>query len=140
MAIESIGRVGETPPADQVATLGLEEFLTLFLTQLNYQDPLEPVDQREFLAQLAQFASLEIASRSNENTAALLDVTSLSQSIGLLGRTVDVRLVNGTATGQVIAMRLVNDQPQLTVTQADGSLVFASPAQVISVIDLGLEN
>ncbi len=140
MAIESIGRVSDTGVASQAAGVGLEDFLRIFLTQLNYQDPLEPVDNREFLAQLAQFASLEIASRSNENSEALLDVTSLSQSIGLLGRTVDVQLENGQATGEVIAMRLVNDQPQLSISQADGSVIFASPTQVTQVVQLSGEN
>ena len=136
MAIESIGRVGDTSVATQQASVGLEDFLNIFLTQLNFQDPLEPVDNREFLAQLAQFASLEIATRSNENSEALLDVASLSQSIGLLGRVVDVQLETGTATGQVIAMSLVNDQPRLTISQADGAVLFASPAQVSQVIEL----
>jgi flagellar basal-body rod modification protein FlgD len=137
MAIESIGRVGDTSVASQQASVGLEDFLNIFLTQLNYQDPLEPVDNREFLAQLAQFASLEIATRSNENSEALLDVTSLQQSIGLLGRLVDVQLANGSASGEVIAMRLVNEQPQLTISQEDGTVVFASPSQVTQVIELG---
>lgn len=137
MAIDSIGAVGNVQVAAAQASVGLEDFLQIFLTQLNYQDPLEPVDNREFLAQLAQFSSVEIANRTSETTTALLDVNSLSQSIGLLGKTVNVNLEQGSATGTVIAMSLVNGQPQLTISQQNGSLLRASPTQVSTIIDLG---
>lgn len=137
MAIDSIGAVGNVQVAAAQASVGLEDFLQIFLTQLNYQDPLEPVDNREFLAQLAQFSSVEIANRTSETTTALLDVNSLSQSIGLLGKTVNVNLEQGSASGTVIAMSLVNGQPQLTISQQNGSLLRASPTQVSTIIDLG---
>jgi len=137
MAIDSIGAVGNVQIAAAQASVGLEDFLQIFLTQLNYQDPLEPVDNREFLAQLAQFSSVELANRTSETTTALLDVSSLSQSIGLLGKTVNVSLEQGTASGTVIAMSLVSGQPQLTISQSNGSLLRASPTQVTTVIDLG---
>ena len=62
--------------------LGKEEFLNLLVTQLRYQDPLEPMKDTEFVAQLAQFSSLE--QLSNINTS--LDTSSqlnyiLSQTI-----------------------------------------------------------
>jgi len=137
MEIDSIGAVGNVQVAAAQASVGLEDFLQIFLTQLNYQDPLEPVDNREFLAQLAQFSSVEIANRTSETTTALLDVSSLSQSIGLLGKTVNVNLEQGSASGTVIAMSLVNGQPQLTISQENGSLLRASPTQVSTVIELG---
>jgi flagellar basal-body rod modification protein FlgD len=140
MAIETIGRIGDTDLVPAQASVGLEDFLNIFLTQLNYQDPLEPVDNREFLAQLAQFSSVEIANRTNENTEALLDLNGLSQSIGLLGKQVNVNLEGGSSTGEVIAMNLVNDQPRLTVSQADGSVISVSPTQVSAVIQLTPEN
>jgi flagellar basal-body rod modification protein FlgD len=118
------------------ASVGLDEFLNIFLTQLNYQDPLEPVDNREFLAQLAQFSSVELANRTNDNTEALLDVSNLSQSIGLLGRTVNVQLETGSTSGEVVAMSLVQGQPRLSVKQADGTFVSVSPTQISSVIQL----
>jgi len=46
----------QKPPS---STLGKDEFLTLLTTQLQYQDPLSPMDNSEFIAQLAQFSSVE---------------------------------------------------------------------------------
>jgi flagellar basal-body rod modification protein FlgD len=40
-------------------TLGQDDFLKLFVTQMKYQNPLNPMDSTEFTAQLAQFSSLE---------------------------------------------------------------------------------
>ncbi len=140
MAIDSVGAVGRTDVVSAQASVGLDDFLNIFLTQLNYQDPLEPVDNREFLAQLAQFSSVELANRTNETTSAILDVSNLSQSIGLLGRTVNVQLETGSSSGEVIAMSLVQGQPRLSVKQADGSIISVSPTQVSSVIQLTAGN
>lgn len=140
MAIDSVGAVGRTDVVSAQASVGLDDFLNIFLTQLNYQDPLEPVDNREFLAQLAQFSSVELANRTNETTSAILDVSNLSQSIGLLGRTVNVQLETGSSSGEVIAMSLVQGQPRLSVKQPDGSIISVSPTQVSSVIQLSAGN
>ncbi len=140
MAIDSVGAVGRTDVVSAQASVGLDDFLNIFLTQLNYQDPLEPVDNREFLAQLAQFSSVELANRTNETTSAILDVSNLSQSIGLLGRTVNVQLETGSSSGEVIAMSLVQGQPRLSVRQPDGSIISVSPTQVSSVIQLSAGN
>ena len=140
MAIDSVGAVGRTDVVSAQASVGLDDFLNIFLTQLNYQDPLEPVDNREFLAQLAQFSSVELANRTNETTSAILDVSNLSQSIGLLGRTVNVQLETGSSSGEVIAMSLVQGQPRLSVRQPDGSVISVSPTQVSSVIHLSAGN
>ena len=74
MAVDAIGRT-ETQSFDiNQSTVGLEDFLQIFLTQLSFQDPLEPVDNREFLAQLAQFSSLQVATETESGIDNLLDI------------------------------------------------------------------
>ncbi len=52
-------------------TLGKDDFLSLLVTQLKYQDPMEPLKDTEFIAQLAQFNALEQAQNTNEGIESL---------------------------------------------------------------------
>lgn len=133
MAIESIGHVSSEAQNATQQTVGTDDFLKLFLTQLNYQDPLEPVDNREFLAQLAQFSNLQIANESNKSIEQLVDVNSINQSVSLLGKKVSVSsaaVPGGAAIGTVSAVELVGDNLLLGVTLTDGSVVRVTPASI----------
>lgn len=69
--------------------LGRDQFLTLFLTQLNNQDPLNPMDSSEFSSQLAEFSSLEQLFNINDNLEALHDVQDNGnrfQALELIGK------------------------------------------------------
>jgi flagellar basal-body rod modification protein FlgD len=92
----SIQNVGTTtaPPAAPTATgpksLGKDDFLKLLVTQLRHQDPLNPLDQNQFLAQTAQFTSLEHLqniSRGLEDLRAVSGTSGLAQSASVIGRT-----------------------------------------------------
>jgi len=79
MTIDAIGAVtGAAPAADDAATpavkpsaLGRDAFLALLVTQLEHQNPLEPKADGEFLAQLAQFSSLESLQDIKQDIGAL---------------------------------------------------------------------
>ena len=58
----------------KTAQLGREAFLNLLVTQLQHQNPLEPQADGEFLAQLAQFSSLESLQEIKKDIAALRSV------------------------------------------------------------------
>lgn len=70
--------------------LGKDAFLQLLVTQLRYQDPLSPMDNSEFIAQMAQFSSLEQMQNMNNNLEDFLRMSSLSQGADLIGKTVEV--------------------------------------------------
>lgn len=63
-------------------SLDKESFLLLLVTQFQHQDPLNPMDDKEFVAQLAQFSSLEQAMTTNENLTSLLEAQQTQQSMG----------------------------------------------------------
>jgi flagellar basal-body rod modification protein FlgD len=134
MAIDAIGRVADQDAGLSQAAVGLDDFLEIFLAQLNFQDPLEPVDNREFIAQLAQFSSLELANQTNDGVSGLLEVQSITQSVGLLGKEVQVSTNGGSTIGEVVAIRLAGNQPVLSIKTADGQYVEGvSPANVVLV-------
>ena len=103
--------------------LKLEDLLHVLLTELTHQDPFKPVDNKDFMAQIAQLSSLDAAQRLNQNLEQLLTLQSLNQSVGLLGRTVAARTEGGPVSGQVSALSLVGGEPRLTLTTADGRTI-----------------
>ncbi len=104
-------------------TMGLQDFLKILLTQLNYQDPLKPMDNQEFMAQMAQFTALEQSQRLNEKLDLLITNQAALQSVGLIGRTVDVTNENGKVTGTVSSLSLQGDAPSVSVTTSTGSVL-----------------
>ena len=71
----------------------LNKFLNLLVTQLKYQDPLDPMDASEFTSQLVQFAGVEQQIYANSNLEKLLaleETNQISSLIGLIGKTVEV--------------------------------------------------
>ena len=69
MAVNLIGGVTSPTTSNlnlQATGIGQEDFLRILLAQLRFQDPLKPVDNQAFVAQLAQFTSLEIGRQQSE--------------------------------------------------------------------------
>ena len=121
MAIGSVAAPSLAPASSNA--LGLQDFMKVLLTQLTFQDPLKPMDNQAFMTQMAQFSALEQSQQLNERMQQLLENQAALQSIGLLGRTVDV-LVDGTrSTGTVTAMGLQGAAPLLTVSLPGGAVL-----------------
>ena len=76
-------------------------FLQLLVTQLQNQDPLDPVTNQDFLSQLAQFQSLEEQIKGTQQTAMILLSTTLSSASSLIGREVTVISAQGPMEGLV---------------------------------------
>lgn len=83
------------------AGLGRDDFLQLLITQLQNQDPTSPMNDREFIAQMAQFSTLEQMSNLSGDFTALANVLSSGQAMGLIGRSVEVATPAGPVSGQV---------------------------------------
>ncbi|QNB08831.1 flagellar hook capping protein [Herbaspirillum frisingense] len=131
MAIDSVSGSSAT---SQASSLNMQDFLKILLTQLNYQDPMKPMDNQEFMGQLAQFTALEQTQQLNTKIDQLISTQAALQSVGLIGRTVDVTVTSGTVTGTVKALSLSGDTPQLTVLSSSGqTLSGISLAQISAV-------
>src|ERR1051325_6759017 len=81
--------------------LGQDAFLKLLVTQLTNQDPLDPQDQSQFLAQLAQFSTVEGVNNMATSQSHL-------QASTLLGRTIDAKIVEDNVpkivSGKVVSV------------------------------------
>jgi flagellar basal-body rod modification protein FlgD len=133
MPISSAAAAGASPAA-QSSAIGIQDFLKILTAQLNNQDPLKPVDNQEFVAQIAQFATLEQSRQLNVKIDQLLSAQASTQSLGLLGKTVDLDQDGFIVSGQVTALALASGQPLLTVTTASGQFQDnVSLSQIINI-------
>lgn len=85
---------GGTQVSNNNSELDKEAFLKLLVTQFQYQDPLNPMEDKEFIAQLAQFSALEQSMQTNENITLLLNETAMQTSISVtnyIGKEVSAR-------------------------------------------------
>ena len=131
MALDAIGVVG-SQPSTLTGNPGIsqEDFMKILLTQLRFQDPLKPVDNQEFVAQLAQFSALEINRQQSEKVDTLLSLQGTAQSIGLLGRTVEVTTASGSTSGTVLAVSFATGEPRLTIKTSAATLIDVRPSSV----------
>jgi flagellar basal-body rod modification protein FlgD len=114
--------------------LDMQSLLQIILTQLTYQDPLKPVDNFEFVSQLAQFTSLEQTRQMTDKIDNLLSVQSATQTLGLLGRSVDVQTDTALLSGVVKSVSFKDSQPQLTIETESGEfLTNATISQIVAV-------
>lgn len=86
--IEEIIKSSNASSSRNTGALGKDDFLNLLVTQLRYQDPLNPQDDKEFIAQMAQFSALEQS--QNMNTT-----MTNSQAFSLIGK-----YINATTTDE----------------------------------------
>jgi flagellar basal-body rod modification protein FlgD len=120
------------PPQQQSRTdLGQEDFLTLMITQFQNQDPFEPMDNGQFLGQLAQFSTVSGIESLNSSfsglSGALLDEQAL-QASNLVGRTVLAVAETGYYSGSesmsgAVELGASVNNVQIDITDASGALV-----------------
>lgn len=125
MTVDAIGGAlgGQDTQAASRSQISQDDFIRLFLAQLQFQDPLEPLDNREFLAQLAQFSGLEQARQTTQGVDNLLLMSSGAQALSLLDRDVQVATDGSSVTGKVIAVNFTANGPELTVQPGTGPVV-----------------
>lgn len=112
------------------AELGQQQFLQLMVTQLQYQDPLEPVGQQEFLQQMAQFSVVEGVEQLNGQFSDFLKLQTLSQGTDLIGQHVEYtdRVTGETHQGMVSETRAVDGVLTLLV---DGQRISLAEIQAV---------
>jgi flagellar basal-body rod modification protein FlgD len=132
--------------------MGKDEFLKLLITELQYQDAMNPMEDKEFISQMAQFSSLEqmqnLSSVMEEGLQTLTEaqqelsdnmagtlglmlenmtVNSLNQGVGLLGREITYQSGNEEKIGVVSAIK-----------QVDGTYAAVVDGKEVSLLNINL--
>lgn len=96
--------------------LDQDDFLTLLMTQFKAQDPMEPMKDTAFIAQMAQFTTLEQSKAMTADIAALREQQEILQANGMIGRNVVVQ-VSGelVAQGTVTAVQMEAGTPKIVI-------------------------
>lgn len=102
-----------TEKSSSSSSLGKDEFLSLLVTQMQYQDPLEPSSDTEFISQMAQFSSLEQMQNLN-------DTFSQYQAYSMVGKYATANFGTGTLEGYVESVSKVGST---TYAVIDGTTV-----------------
>jgi flagellar basal-body rod modification protein FlgD len=107
--------------------LGKDDFLKLLVTQMRYQDPLKPMEDKEFISQLAQFSSLEQMMNVGQ-------ATNMNWGVSLLGKDVLGMDENGVAVAGVAkSIRLLDGKPLVTLFLGEDKYVEVELAKVTEV-------
>ena len=114
--------------------LGFEDLLRIVLTQLTYQDPLKPVENFEFVSQLAQFTQIQQTQTMSDRLTMLAQSGSIAQATELLARTVDIPSNGGTLTGVVKSIAFQSGEPRLTIQTANNQTISNVALSAISRI------
>jgi len=113
--------------ASNKAALDYDTFLTLLVEQMKNQDPTEPMDATEQIAQLATFSQVEQTIQTNKNLELLLQSSNLSQAGAIIGRT--LTSADGLTSGVVEEVKVT--ATALTAVLADGKEVAVTSGVTI---------
>jgi flagellar basal-body rod modification protein FlgD len=138
--VTSIATVAGTQPApektesnpEKVASLGKNDFLKLLVAQLQHQDPMSPMDNNEYMGQLAQFSTLEQITNVGEEMKRMRTSSQVDQAVSMIGKTVGYTAENDVeTTGVVGSVRIQDGEIILSVDGVD-----VNPSDITSVADV----
>lgn len=110
------------------AAVAQTDFLQLLTTQLKHQDPFEPVKQENFIAQLAQFSTLEGIEKLNTSFGSMLRFQEISQGLDLVGKSADfIDPISGEQKGGLISEMYVDQGTVMLIINGD-----AVPVELIA--------
>ncbi|MCG8477463.1 MAG: flagellar hook assembly protein FlgD [Spirochaetales bacterium] len=109
--------------------LGRDDFLRILLTQLQNQDPTQPMEDKEFISQMAQFSALEQMTNVSQGFQEMNALLSTNQALSVLGRVVEVRSGEQVVTGTVSSVTS-GAMPQISVN--DQTFDYSDLVRVIN--------
>ena len=101
-------------------TLGKDDFLKLFVAQMQHQDPMSPMDNNAMVQQMSAISSVEQLTNLSSSNEKMASQLAQSGALGLIGRTVTWTDADGTQTGTVEKVTVTDGTPSLTVDGTPG--------------------
>jgi len=100
---------GGSESAAAGGVLGKDDFLKLLTAQLRFQNPLSPLEDADFIAQMAQFSALEQMTNVAEGMDRLGFAAQVGEAVALIGRTVEWQGADGTTLSGVVESVTIDD-------------------------------
>lgn len=140
-ALDSVyGNSGNTTSiTNDNSTLDKEAFLMLLVTQFQYQDPLNPMEDKEFIAQLAQFSALEQSMQTNENITNLMNLTAQQTSIHItnyIGKEVSARGYGISKEGENVSLIQYAGAEEMSSCVIN---ILDASQNIVRTVDLGAQ-
>ena len=123
--------------ANSAFGLQFEDLLQIVLTQLQHHEPLEPLENFEFVSQLAQFSQIQQGETTNERLDEVLRTEATSQATSLLGREVDVPAGAAVISGRVVSVSFENGDPRITIETDDDRTISGIALNTVTQIRTG---
>jgi flagellar basal-body rod modification protein FlgD len=109
-----------SPTTAAKQTLDQDAFLKLLVAQLKYQDPDNPTDSSQFMAQTAQFTQVQTLQKLEDDQQQMMSIQMMQSASAMVGRTVTYSKADGTeATGVVSSATVGTTNPTLRVGATD---------------------
>lgn len=109
MTVPATTASSQTTQTDKVSKtqVDYQSFLKLLVAQMKNQDPTNPMDSTQYMAQLAAFSQVEQSVQMNTKLDQMLQSSTLEQAASIIGRT--VTSADGETTGKVAEVRLISN-------------------------------
>ncbi|WP_201281590.1 flagellar hook assembly protein FlgD [Methylosinus sp. Ce-a6] len=117
-----------TSTSSSTKALGYDQFLTLLVTEMKYQDPTKPMDPTETVSQLASFSAVEQAVKTNSTLTSILNANLLTQASSYIGKTVSSS--DGSSSGTVASVTISSSGATATLT--NGSTISLGSGVTVS--------
>ncbi len=135
MAIEPVSSSLATPTgatrtnvSETSNSLNYDAFLKLLVAEMKNQDPTEPMDSTEYMAQLASFSSVEQEIKANAKLDQVVASLAMMQAPGVIGKTITSS--DGTLSGKAVSVQFFSDKVEATLD--NGSKVVLGPGVRVS--------
>ena len=113
--------------------LGQEDFLKLLTVQLSKQDPMKPMEDTSFIAQMAQFSALQQTELMAKDITSMKTSSDFTSASSLIGRHVTVTTKTGNVSGDVTGIDASTGAPQIMIGDSSYPLSTVTRIEPIAI-------